>query len=208
MAFGRPNPEHPKVAAPFYDLMELSAARRYSNVSSVLELSGASQVVDVGGGEGSLLVQVLKENPHLKGILFDLPVVSGRARERITTAGFVNRCEIIAGDFRERVPSGGDVYILAQILNNWRDADARIILSNCRTAMRPGARLLVLEAIFSPGPLSRWRTLVSLGVMAQRGGRTRSESQLRTLIANSGFRIDSIQRLPESETYAVNAEAV
>ena len=178
--------ERPALAAHFYDTMEANATQRYAGLSSVYDFSGVKRVVDVGGGEGSLLVQILREHANLKGIVFDLPMVSGRARARIEAAGLSHRCEIVSGDFRDTFPCKGDLYVLAQILNNWRDEEARGILANCRAVMDADARLLVLEPIYVAKSSSRLLMLVSLGVMAQRGGRTRSEMQLRSLITGVG----------------------
>jgi hypothetical protein len=197
--------ESPELAARFYDMMEKNAPYRYAGLSTVFDFSNVSRVVDVGGGEGSLIVQILRDHHHVKGILFDLPVVSDRARARIEAAGVSDRCEIVSGDFRNSVPRGGDLYVLAQILNNWRDEDARRVLANCRTAMDDRARLLILEPVYFTKPLARWRTLVSLGALAQRGGRTRSEAHIRSLLGAEGFRIDNILQLPSNSTCAIQA---
>lgn len=198
--------ESRELAAHFYDTMESNAPRRYAGLSSVCDLSGVLRVIDVGGGEGSLLIQILREYPDVRGVVFDLPVACGRARDRIERAGLSERCEVVAGDFLKSVPAGGDLYILAQVLNNWRDEEARRVLLNCRAAMEEGARLLILEHVYTTGPLPRWRTLVSLGVMAQRGGRTRSEAQLRALLTATGFLVDHICWLHANATCAIEAK--
>ncbi|MDP9105757.1 MAG: hypothetical protein M3N49_07470 [Candidatus Eremiobacteraeota bacterium] len=197
--------ERPALSAHFYDTMEATAPQRYAGLSSVVDFSGVARVVDVGGGDGSLVIDMVREHPHLHGVVFDVPGVSGRARARISAAGLASRCEVVSGDFRTGVPAGGSLYVLANVLNNCRDDAARCVLGNCRAAMNDGARLLVLEPIYVQGAQPRWAALVSLGVMAQRGGRTRSEVQLRSLIETAGFRIESIRRLPASATCATEA---
>ncbi len=199
-------PRDAPLAAHFYDTMTRNSHARYGGLSSVCDFAGVARLVDVGGGEGALMIQILHEHPAIAGLLVDLPVAVARARERLGAAGLLARCETVAGDFLESVPPGGDLYLLAQILNNWRDAQACRILANCRAAMAPGARLVALEPVYFPGARTApWRTLVSLGVMAQRGGRTRSESQLRALFEAAGLRIDAIRPLPASATCAVEA---
>jgi len=197
--------ENPALASHFYNAMEATAPQRYAGLSSVFEFSGASRVVDVGGGEGSLLVQILCEHRNVRGVLFDLPLVSRRARARIEAAGLSDRCEIVSGDFRDSVPRCGDVYVLAHIVNNWRDEEALRVLGNCRVAMNHNACLLILEPVYDPGALSRWRALVSLGVLAQRGGRTRTEAQVRSLLASAGFYVENIRSLPGNATCAIKA---
>lgn len=198
--------EQPRIARHFYDTMADNAGQRYAGLSSVCDLSNSACIIDVGGGDGSLLIQILREYPETRGITFDLPVVYGRATQKIRAAGLFERCEVVSGDFLQSVPVGGDVYILAQILNNWRAEEAQRILANCRRAMNSTARLLVLEPIYGVSPLSRWQALVSLGVMTQRGGRTRSENQLNALLSAESFEVTRILRLPASTTCAIEAK--
>lgn len=198
--------DRPTLAGPFYDSMRATAASRYAGLSSVVDFSGAGRVVDVGGGEGSVLLQLLGEHPALHGTLLDLPVVAERARRRVADADLTDRCTVIGGDFQRQVPGGGDVYILAQIVNNWRDKEALPVLVNCREAMGGGsARLLVLERLLGDEVDTRWQSLVSLGVMAQRGGRSRTERQMRKLLQSAGFRLDQIKLLPGGVTSAIIA---
>jgi hypothetical protein len=197
---------NPAVAAFFYRTMTCNAPSRYAGLSSVYDFANISRVIDVGGGEGALMVQTLQEHVHLTGALLDLPPAIDRARARLKTAGISDRCELIAGDFLKEVPRGGDLYLLAQVLNNWRDDDARRILMNCRSAMGNKGRLLALETVYIPGsPTVPWRALVSLGVMAQRGGRSRSESQLRALFESVQFRVDELRPFPSGATWALQA---
>jgi len=201
--------EHPEIAAFFYDTMSRNTPSRYAELAAVCDFSHVRQLVDVGGGEGALMIQILQQNAHVAARLLELPGAIDRARRRIEEAGLSDRCELIAGNFLESVPAGGDLYLLAQILNNWRDDEARQILTRCRSAMNDSGRLLVLEGVYMPGtPVPPWRALVSLGVVAQRGGRTRSERQLRTLLASSGFRVNDIRCLSPGATYAIEARPI
>jgi cyclopropane fatty-acyl-phospholipid synthase-like methyltransferase len=197
----------PALSAHFYDTMAANAPRRYAGLSSVVDFSGVTRVVDVGGADGSLVIQLLREHPRMRGVVFDAPAVCDRATARIGTAGLADRCEVLAGDFRTAVPAGGGVYVLAHVLNNFGDAAARRVLDNCRAAMDDGARLLVLEPVYVAGAQPRWAALVSIGVMAQRGGRTRSETQLRSLLGAAGFSVESVRTLPASATCATEAWA-
>lgn len=190
----------------FYDMMFANAGKRYDGLSSVYDFTQSTRVVDIGGGEGSLLLQLLQAYPHLTATLLDLPAAVNRAASRLEAAGVAHRCHLISGDFREMIPTEGSTYILAQILNNWRDEAACCILARCRAAMPPGADLLILEAVRESGTLPRWKTLVSLGVMAQRGGRTRTEVQLRSLLSQAGFHVQSSQPLPVNTTWAIRAQ--
>jgi hypothetical protein len=196
----------PALADFFHDTMTRNSVNRYAELSSVYDFTKVSRVVDIGGGEGALMAQLLRENPHVHGVLFDLPHAIDRAIGHLKAAGVAERCELVSGSFLESVPAGGDLYLLAQILNNWRDDEARLVLQNCRNVMKLNARMLVLEAVHSPGvSAAPWRTLVSVGVMAQRGGRTRNVAQHHALFGSAGLKIRKIHQFPNSETCAIDA---
>ena len=104
--------------------------------------------MDVGGGNGGLLAAILAAFPQVRGLLFDrAQVVAGAPA---VLGEVLDRCSIVAGDFFDAVPSGGDVYLLALILHDWSDERCAAILAACRRAMRPGARLLVIERLLGP----------------------------------------------------------
>ncbi len=138
---------HPETAASFEESMARIGAARDQAVVASVDLSGSCCVVDVGGGRGGLLAALLAAHPRLRGVLFDLPGVVEGARGPLREAGLAERCEVIAGDFREGVPSGGDVYLLSWILHDWDDPTARRILARCRAAMDEGARLFLVEMV-------------------------------------------------------------
>jgi hypothetical protein len=102
-------------------LMVKNAPARYTGLSSVYDFSKVRTVVDLGGGEGGLLLHLLREQEHLQGVLFDLPDVVANAPARFEAAGFTNRCKIVAGSFFDTVPTDGDVYVLANVINNFNN---------------------------------------------------------------------------------------
>jgi SAM-dependent methyltransferase len=157
---------------------------RMGRVAEV-DFRGDETVVDVGGGNGAKLRELLELRPGLRGIVFDLPET---VRDE---AVFVDRIEFVAGDFFESVPAG-DVYILSAILHDWDDECARAILRTIRTAAAPDARLLVVESVISPGNEpqgAKWLDLLMLVL----GGRERTETEWRSLLEGAGFRIEQIE---------------
>src|SRR5919201_5291719 len=142
---------------------------------------GDETVVDVGGGNGSRLVELLKTQPSLRGIVFDLPETE---RDQ---AALGDRIEFVEGSFFERVPEG-DVYILSTILHDWDDERATAILRTIRAAARPDSRLLILDQIVPPGNEpggGKWLDLLMLALVS---GKERSEAQWRDLLAAGGFK--------------------
>jgi hypothetical protein len=142
---------------------------------------GDETVVDVGGGNGALLIGLLRREPGLRGIVFDLPET---VRDE---AAFDDRLEFVAGSFFESVP-GGDVYVLASILHDWDDERAAAILRTIRAAAPDGARLIALEAVIPPGNEphgSKWLDLLMLALF---NGRERDEAQWRALLGATGWK--------------------
>src|SRR5215467_362115 len=173
--------------------MVKNAPARYTGLSSVYDFSNVRTVVDLGGGEGGLLLHLLREQEHLCAVLFDLPDVVANADVRFEAAGFTNRCKIVAGSFFDSVPAGGDVYILANVINNFNDDGARKMLANCRATMNPAARLLIVDALYPIGKPALWWAMAGLGVLAQRGGRGRTEPQMRALLESARFCVCSVK---------------
>jgi hypothetical protein len=145
-------------------------------------------IIDVGGGRGSLIAAILRQNLNVRGILFDLPHVQERAAELLRKADLPGRWELVAGDFFDRVPAGGDVYLMKKIIHDWDDDRACAILANCRAAMGAKGRLLLLEQVIEPGNAPSFGKLMDLQMLVHTpGGRERTEADYRTLLAAAGF---------------------
>src|SRR5262249_46175156 len=108
---------------------------------------GEKLVVDVGGGNGTILTGLLREHPQLCGIVFDQPHLASEVDATIRAVGLADRCSFVGGNFFVEVPPNGDVYILAFILHDWGDEDAGRILTSCRRAVSAEGRLVLLEQI-------------------------------------------------------------
>jgi hypothetical protein len=150
-------------------------------------------VVDVGGGNGTLLATVLAKHPLLHGVLFDQPHVLTEATEVLVHAGVADRCDVISGDFFAEVPPGGDAYILSGVLCDWPDDQAAHILHSCRHAMGTEARLIVVDGCVAGGSRSPTTTAIDLQLMlTNAGGRIRAEKDWQTLFDTAGLTIQTI----------------
>ncbi|MFI7440656.1 methyltransferase [Nonomuraea indica] len=138
---------NPAVSGVFDDYMRRRAVPFTEGLVERYAFPATATMVDVAGGKGHILARVLRANPDMRGILFDLEHVAGRAAETLAAEGLSDRAEVVPGDFFVSVPAGGDVYLLASVLHNWDDADAVRILRNVRRAMKPDGRVLVLEVV-------------------------------------------------------------
>jgi hypothetical protein len=170
----------PDERASFDRAMEQGKERRVERFAPV-EWRGDETLVDVGGGNGSLLIELLRLHPGLRGIVFDLPET---VRDE---AALGDRIEFVEGSFFERVPEG-DVYILSGILHDWDDEHAAAILRTIRAAARPASRLLIIAAVVPPGNEpggGKWLDLLMLALVA---GKERTEAQWGELLAAGGWR--------------------
>jgi SAM-dependent methyltransferase len=164
----------------------------HAAVVKAYPFSGFTNVVDVGGGNGFLLTQILKANPHVTGILFETPAVIQDATKNIEAAGLAARCETVAGDFFESIPEGGDAYLLAHVIQSFDDVRSVTILRNCRRAMTEHGKLLLVEPVASPGNAPSFVKLLDLHMLVVTGGRQRTEAEYRTLLASASFRLTNV----------------
>jgi hypothetical protein len=152
--------------------------------------------VDVGGGNGALLLGILRAHPTLTGTLFDLPQVAERALTQAGEPGLADRLEVVGGDFFVAVPGGADAYLLKHVIHDWDDERAVAILKSCRRGMSAGAKLLIVEGVYPPrvdqSEESRGAAANDVNMLVCTGGRQRSEAEFRSLYAAAGFALSRI----------------
>lgn len=184
----------PELSAYFNRQMSLNFAERLPGLMAAYEFSGAGTVVDVGGGDGALLVAILRAKPRARGVLFDSPIVIAEAEKRLSKANVSNRCRTVAGNFfRDPVPWGGDVYVLSNIIHDWNDARSLRILKRCRAAIRPTGKLLVIEEIMPRRVVDAPATVgVDFSMLLLTGGQERTRAQYRELLGRAGFRLAKV----------------
>jgi hypothetical protein len=204
--FGMPNFEYlkanPEQSEIFNEFMRHSPDDRHGAVAAAYDFSGAGVVVDVGGGNGGLLRAILDAHSDVRGILADRAGVVAGAAQTLGPQG--SRCDIVAVDFFASVPEGGDIYTMAQILHDWSDESCLKILANCRAAMKPGARLLVIERVLesSSGRSLPMNFLSDMHMMALfPGAKERTPEEFGQLLRKSGLREPQI--IPTRSAFSI-----
>jgi O-methyltransferase/methyltransferase family protein len=158
-----------------------------SAILQAYDFSRFKTVVDVGGGNGALLSGILERNPHLSGILFDQAATIELAEAG--RGGQLRDCRLIAGDFFEAVPEGGDLYILKSVIHDWPDEPATTILRNCRAAMGEKGKLLVIDRIIGPPNHPSYALFVDLAVLVEHGGQERRQHEFEALFNRAGLKL-------------------
>ncbi len=196
--------QHPVTAAVFHQAMTSSTARSGGALAQAYDFAGIRRLVDVGGGHGLLLATMLQAHPTMRGVLFDRPEVVAGARPTLEEAGVANRCEIVGGDFFAAVPPDGDAYLLRQIIHDWDDARATVILANCRQAMGAYGRLLVVERGIAPDLRQALPVLhLDLEMLVNVGGLQRTDAEYAALFTAAGVRLSAIVPLGDAEQFSV-----
>jgi hypothetical protein len=197
----------PKQAAVFNEAMAEITRQVAKDLVTAYDFASFSKIVDVGGGNGTLIATILDSAPKLRGILFDSSSGSAEASEQLRTRGVLERCEVIAGDFFHSVPKGGDAYILKNIIHDWDDERSATILKNCRNAISAGGKLLLVERVMparidASAGHQRW-TMLDMHMLVMLGGRERTEEEFRSLLATVNFELRRTLLLQGATGYSV-----
>jgi SAM-dependent methyltransferase len=187
---------HTEEAVSFNRCMTDLSSGEAPAVVATYDFSNFELIVDVAGGAGGLLAAILTSAPKLRGTLFDQPSVVEQAKSDAILAPFADRCELVGGNFFEAVPAGADAYIMKHIIHDWDDERAAKILSNCRRAMKPGGKVLVVDRVIGPPNAPDPKKFFDVAMMLMPGGRERSEPEWKALYASAGFRVSRILPTP------------
>lgn len=192
---------NPEAAASFDAAMAERTAAYAPSVADRYDFLDMQTVIDLGGGNGTLLVEILRRHAHLSGVLFETPTVAARADAVLDASDLGERCQVLAGDFFESVPAA-DCYLLANVLHDWDDARAIQILRNCRRAMSGAGRILIVERLIPEDGGDPVPTLLSdLTMLVITGGQERTNEQYGRLLAAAGLRLASV--IPAAFPYGV-----
>lgn len=197
--------QHPDEASYFSEAMVGYHGAEPPAVAAAYDFSSFKIVVDVGGATGNMLAAILSRHAAPRGVLFDRPHVVSDAPALLKSRGVDGRVTIVAGDFFETVPPGGDAYLLSHIIHDWDEAQCLMILGHCRKAIRPEGRLLIVETVLPAGDTPHQGKIQDMVMLVFPGGQERTEAEFATLLGKAGFRL--IRVVPTASIVSV-VEAV
>ena len=183
--------EHPERSASFDALMGRQLAAEAPAVAAAYDWSALGEVVDVGGGDGSLLIALLRAHPSLRGTVLDLAASAAAAARALAAAGLADRGRALTGSFFEPLPAGAGGYILSRVIPDWDDDDVRRILRNCAHAARPDGKVLVVEDTEN---VESGSTEMDLRMLTYFLGRERSLDSITDLAREAGLALGTVTR--------------
>lgn len=176
------NPEQNRI---FNEAMVGKAHAQVAGVISAYDFSSFKSIADIGGGRGHLLQAILAAAPKANGVLFDQPHVIAQA------SGIASdRMQLRGGDFFKDALPVCDAYLIMQVIHDWSDQEAALIMQAIRRAAPHGAKLLLIEAVIPEGADPNWVTMLDLQMLAILTGRERTEPEYKSMLAAAGFRLD------------------
>ncbi|MEU0395600.1 methyltransferase [Streptomyces sp. NPDC006208] len=177
----------------FNRAMTTSSMQSAQDVADLLDLTGASTVADIGGGQGHVLASLLEKYGDLRGTLLDLPRVVAGADPRLRDGGaLADRVTIVPGDCRDSIPVEADVYIIKNILE-WDDESTRRTLRNVVAAARPGARVVVIENLVDDSPSMKFTTSMDLMLLLNVGGAKHTERSMINRMKDAGLTVGDVR---------------
>jgi hypothetical protein len=188
--------EQPELSQLFNYAMSQESRIAAANVAAGIDFTDVKTVVDIGGGDGTLLKAILSSHPHLDGVCFDSPSGVAEAPGVLEEAGLSDRCAVVAGDFFSSVPADGDLYIIKSVFQDWDDEPAANLLRTVRANMPANARLVIVGSVLTDTATTDEPVmfLTDANMLVTAGGRERTESEFRTLLADTGFTVVSVGR--------------
>lgn len=193
---------HPDDGAIFDQGMAAFSDLEIAPIIDACPLPQDGTVVDVAGGRGGLLLEALRANPNLNGVLFEQDHVL--ANHMLDSPDVTGRWETHSGDFFEKVPAG-DTYLIKRILHDWSDDECIQILRNCIASANPGACVFAIDAAIPEGNDPHPGKTLDLFMQALLNGRERTTTELADLCTTAGLRFDRVIPVPGTTVSIVQA---
>jgi len=186
---------NPEIGKKYNESMTSISTMHSKAIAQAYDFSAFTQIVDVAGGQGMLLANILQANPCLQGILFDQPTVIDNAIEAkvLERAGVLDRCKMETGDFFKSIPSGADAYIFKHIIHDWDDEHVLKILQNCYQAMPKHGILLIADYVIPNDNTFHFGKLMDLEMLVTLpGARERTADEFTRMFTHVGFQLQKI----------------
>ncbi len=198
---------HPEEAEIFNRAMTNLSLMAVPAIVEAYDFSGINTLADIAGGHGLLLAGVLKANPEVKGMLFDMPSVIEGATALLEREGVAGRVELARGNFFESVPAGADAYMMKHIIHDWDDERCVAILKNIHRVLPESGKVLIVEMVIAPGNEPHFGKIQDMEMLVSPGGIERTESEYAELLAGAGFKLTRVipTKSPLSIVEAVKA---
>lgn len=184
--------KNPELHELYNQAMTSFSLKKGRAVAETYDFSGIKTLMDVGGGYGELMFAILDKNPHLKGIIFDQPLVIEGTKERIKRFGLENRCEAIGGDFFKEIPKGADAIIMAHILHDWDDENSIKILAKCKEALPKDGKVLLVESMLRPENDYFSYLALDIVMLVVEEGCERDQEKFRELYEEAGLKFTEV----------------
>ncbi len=184
--------KHPQQAQVFDAAMTSIHGAETKWMIDAYDFSTCQTLCDVGGGNGNTIAEVLKRQPNLQGMLFDLPHVVERAKVNLQQAGVSDRCQLVGGNFFEQINVQADIILMRHIIHDWDDEKCITILKNCRVALRPGGKVAVVESVVPTGNEPGFVKWLDLTMLVIPEGKERTADEYRELFAAAGLKLNRI----------------
>jgi hypothetical protein len=186
---------HPEDARVYHAAVDAFTRKQAQALGDAFDFQSVTRVADVGGGRGTLLVELLSRFPHLRGVLVERSAAASIARTRFTDAGLAARCDVHEGDFFEALPHA-EVCVVKHVVHNWDDDHAVRLLAGCARAVGAEGVVLVVEGLLLPGDRKDATRLLDLEMLALCGpGKERTKPEMRRLLFAAGLRLVRTQDL-------------
>lgn len=186
--------KHPEQAKVFDAAMTSIHGRETALMVDAYDFAPFKTLCDVGGGNGRTIATVLQRHPLLQGTLFDLPHVVERAKPILNAAGVGDRCQFVGGNFFEQIDVHADAILMRHIIHDWDDAKCVTILKNCRAALNPGGKVLVVESVVPTGNEPGFVKWLDLTMLTIPEGKERTADEYRELFAAAGLQLTRMVR--------------
>jgi hypothetical protein len=185
---------NPAIGASFDATMAVDAGN--AAVADGYDWTTVRRVADIGGGTGTLIAEVLRRHPRLRGTLAELPETAVRARAYLAGLGLDGRCQVVGQSFFDPLPRGADAYLLSRVIHDWDDAAASAILRRCAEAAGGTGRVLVIESAAAGGDPAAFAEM-NLRMLVLTGGRERTIDDYSALAAGAGLQVTAVHKIGE-----------